>query len=326
MSRSLRNLLAMLVVTAVALLVMPCFFNPSHTAHAKAKINKSSAELLKGSTVQLYVKKANGTVVWSSNNPGVATVNENGLVTALNAGKATIIGRSSGKKYKCKVKVKTLTNVDTKGAQFGIDVSIWQGNINFKKVKKDGVEFVIMRAGHGQKVDSTFKRNYKQARKNGLKVGCYWYITAMTEAQARAQAKKCLKTIRGKYFDLPVFVDIETSSQFAKGKEFCSSIVTIFCEEVKSAGYTPGWYTSRSFIAPYLTSKVEDGSGYVKWVAEHNDTLNYDSVCHIWQCSHKGRVDGIKGYVDLNWYFPSAFAEETTTQAETSADTTSAAA
>ncbi len=310
MTKSLKTTGIVLLFTLAVLFLMPAFVESGHTAFAKASINKTSAELLKGATVQLYIKKAKDTVVWTSQDPSVATVDENGLVTAVKKGKTTVIGKVSGKKYKCKVKVKTLSNVDTTGAQLGIDVSVWQGTINFKKVKNDGVQFVIMRAGHGTQVDSTFKRNYKQARKYGLKVGCYWYITALSESQAKAQAKQCLKVIKGKKFDLPVFVDIESSSQFRKGKEFCSSIVKIFCEKVKRAGYTPGWYTSRSFIPSYLTSEVEDGSGYVKWVAEHNSTLNYDSMCHIWQFSHTGRIDGINSYVDLNWLFPGSFSSE----------------
>ena len=108
----------------------------------------------------------------------------------------------------------------------------------------------------------------------------------------------------------PVFVDIESYSQFNKGKAFCSNLVSTFCEMVKEAGYQPGWYTSRSFVGPYLTDKVAVGSGYTAWVAEHGRILHYDNIADIWQYSHTGRVNGIKTYVDLNWYFPNARTED----------------
>ncbi len=317
MHKTVRNLFAALLIIFMVMLAIPAVFHSAHTAHARASINKTTAEVLQGATIKLRVKGAGGQVTWKSKRPSVATVDQNGVVTGNNPGTAYIIAKASGKRFKCKVRVRTLSNVKTDGAQLGIDVSVWQGKINFKKVKADGISYVIMRAGIGQKVDSTFYRNYKQAKKYGLKVGCYWFITATSESAAAAQARKCLKTISGKHFELPVFVDIESNSQFRKGKTFCSDIISIFCDAVKAGGYTPGWYTSRSFISSYLTDKVENGSGYVKWVAEHGKTLHYNSVCHIWQFSHTGRVNGINGYVDLNWYFPSAFGTQQTQTAQT---------
>ena len=198
-------------------------------------------------------------------------------------------------------------NVNTEGALHGIDVSVYQGKINFKKVKNDGISFVIMRAGHGDSADTRFAYNYKNARKNGLKVGCYWFITATSQEALKRQAKKCLNTIKGKEFDLPVFVDIESYSQFNRGKDFCSALVSNFSEMVKKAGYDQGWYTSASFVNKYLSDKVISKSGYMSWVAQHNRRLSYNAPCDIWQYSHTGRVKGISTYVDLNWYFPEAF-------------------
>ena len=309
MTRTTRRLLWVLLLACCLTAAIPAVFNKAHTAHA-AKLNKTAMDLFKGSSGQLILKKADGDIVWKSTKPQVASVDENGLVTGKKSGKCTIVAKLGGNKYKCKVTVRSLSGVNTLGAMKGIDVSAWQGTINFTKVKNDGIGFVIMRVGHGMQVDSTFRRNYRKAKKAGLLVGCYWFITATSDSALKAQANKCLKTIRGKSFDLPVFVDIESYSQFNKGKAFCSNLVSTFCEMVKEAGYQPGWYTSRSFVGPYLTDKVAVGSGYTAWVAEHGRILHYDNIADIWQYSHTGRVNGIKTYVDLNWYFPNARTED----------------
>ncbi len=322
MSKAIRNLLSALLFACALLFAMSVLMRPVHTAHAKAAINKSSAMVLKGGTIQLRITGTTKKVTWSSKKPSIASVDEDGVVTGVKKGKCYIIGKAGGKKYKCKVTVKQLSNVNTKGAQQGIDFSFWQCKINFKKFKNDGICFVIMRAGHGSAVDSTFQRNYTRAKKQGLKVGCYWYVTALSKTAAKKQVNKFLKTIKGKTFDFPVFVDIESPSIYRKGKAFCSSVVKIFCEKIKKAGYVPGWYTSRSSIPVYLTDKVANQSGYVKWVAEYYNKLNYNSSCSIWQCSNKGRVDGISGYVDLDWYFPAESDFEDTSSEDQSTDET----
>lgn len=185
----------------------------------------------------------------------------------------------------------------------GIDVSSWQEDIDFKKVKKSGVKFVIIRAGFGTGTtpDKYFERNYKGATEAGLHVGAYWYSYAESGAGALAEAQSCISVIKGKKFDFPVFYDLEEQSQFVKGMDFCSNLVRIFCNELEENDYFAGLYTSRYPLQHYISRDV--ASRYAVWVAEYNPTLNYRGNYGIWQYSATGRVDGINGAVDLDYCY-----------------------
>ena len=297
----------LLLLSAALLLLFPTLLPKTHAAQAKVRLNKESADLVPGYTLQLKVEGTTQPVTWKSGKGRVATVDEHGLVTGRDPGTCRIFARVAGKILVCRVRVYDPGDaINTEGAMHGIDVSIWQGTINFKKVKSDGIDFVIMRAGHGNAVDTKFKQNYRKAKAAGLKVGCYWFVTATTQSQLNKEIRRCMKAIKGKTFDMPVFIDIESNSQFRKGKELCSSLVTGFCDRMSRLGYPVGWYTSRSFIPKYLKNEVSRNTAYVAWVAEHDDKLRYSYPYDIWQYSHTGRVNGINAYVDLNWYFPNA--------------------
>lgn len=185
----------------------------------------------------------------------------------------------------------------------GIDVSSWQEEIDFKKVKKSGIKFVIIRAGFGTRTepDKYFERNYKGARDAGLHVGAYWYSYAESGAQALEEARACLRVIAGKKFDFPIFYDIEEQSQFVRGIDFCSNLVRIFCNELEENDCFAGLYTSRYPLQNYIYRDV--ASRYAVWVAEYNPTLNYRGNYGMWQYSSTGRVDGIAGNVDLDYCY-----------------------
>ena len=117
----------------------------------------------------------------------------------------------------------------------GIDVSVWQGpNIDFKKVKAAGKNFVIIRAGIGTSVDKYFESNYKKAKAAGMNVGVYWYAKALTEKASLEEAQHALKAISGKQLEYPVYYDIEQKEILAKGKTHCSAIATKFCSYMES--------------------------------------------------------------------------------------------
>ncbi len=302
--------LLLILVLAAAVLLLPSLLPHAHTAEAGVRLNKTSADMIPGYKVQLKVKGTSAAVTWRSGKKSVASVDKSGLVTAIRPGTCKITARTGSKKLTCKIRVYNPGDaVNTEGALHGVDVSVWQGTIDFKKVKKDGIDFVIMRAGHGSAADTKFKQNYKKAKKAGLKVGCYWFVTATSLSQLKREIRLCKKAIKGKSFDMPVFIDIESYSQFRKGKTFCSSLVSGFCEEMIKAGFTTGWYTSRSFVPKYLKNSISRNKNYTAWIAEHDSRLRYDFKYDIWQYSHTGRVSGINAYVDLNWYFPNARKE-----------------
>lgn len=184
----------------------------------------------------------------------------------------------------------------------GIDVSTWQGVIDWDKVKKDGISFAIIRCGYGTTgVDNQFARNMKEARRVGIKVGVYLYSYAHGVAEAQAEARHCLDLVReyGK-LDLPIYYDEEESYQRPRAKE----LATAFCEVIESAGYWAGVYSSSSCWQSVLYGLDK----YTKWVASwgmnnrpaHNSGKPNVSGCDIHQYSSVGSVSGIAGDVDMN--------------------------
>ena len=183
----------------------------------------------------------------------------------------------------------------------GIDVSVHNGNIDWNKVKADGIEFAILRAGFGRlekQRDEKFEQNYAGAKAAGIPVGAYWYSYAMDEDEARLEADVFLKVIKGKQFEMPVYFDLEEKKQFDLGKEKVSAIMRAFLERVESAGYFTGLYGSASSLTTHTADDIK--THYTIWLAHWVDKTNYSGAYGIWQYSEKGKVDGINGNVDLD--------------------------
>lgn len=182
----------------------------------------------------------------------------------------------------------------------GIDISYYQGNVNFTSVKNAGVKFVILRAGYGTSTkDSKFETYYSGAKAVGLKVGAYWYSYASTTAAAVTEANKCLSVLSGKQFEFPIYFDLEESSQFAKGVTFCNTLVTNFCSTLEAKGYFTGLYMSRSHAQTYVSASVREK--YALWIAEYASSCKYTGAYGMWQYTGSGSISGISGYVDRDW-------------------------
>jgi GH25 family lysozyme M1 (1,4-beta-N-acetylmuramidase) len=190
----------------------------------------------------------------------------------------------------------------------GIDVSVWQGNIDFNKVKAAGIDFVIIRAGYGNgNKDKWFDENYRKAKAVGLHIGAYWYSYATSADGAKQEAQSCAKILSGKQLDYPVYFDIEEKSQLARGKNFCSSLITAFCTELERLGYYAGFYTSLSSLNSVVSDAVK--KRFTVWVAQWSNKCSYSGSYGVWQYSSKGKVNGISGNVDMDYSyidFPSA--------------------
>ncbi len=183
----------------------------------------------------------------------------------------------------------------------GIDVSKHNGPIDFKKVRASGIGYVIIRAGYGRltsQKDILFESHYSAAKVAGLDVGAYWYSYAMSVEEAVQEAKACIECIRGKRFEYPIYFDLEEQKQFAKGKAFCSDIVTAFCSELEAAGYWAGLYISRSPLQTHINERV--AKRYALWIAEYNAVCRYSGSYGMWQRSATGQIPGINGDVDLD--------------------------
>ena len=192
----------------------------------------------------------------------------------------------------------------------GIDVSQWQGEIDWATVKAAGVEFTLIRAGlrgyapEGKLAeDARFRENAEGAIAAGIPVGVYFFSQATTPEEGREEAWYCLELVRPYRLDFPVYIDSEYANAQRTGRadglsqEARTAAVTAFCQEVEGSGYYAGIYASESWFAQQLG----EVSRYDRWVA---NWTGKPAVPHgIWQYSNTGRVDGIAAPVDLDEAF-----------------------
>lgn len=192
------------------------------------------------------------------------------------------------------------------GAVLGIDVSKWNRNIDWEKVKESGVRFVIIRCGYrGSKTgalveDPYFRQNIKGATDAGLKVGVYFFTQAITQAEAVEEASMALKLVEGYELDYPIFIDTEGSGGRADSLDTATrtAVCEAFCETIEQAGFEAGVYASRNW---YYNNVDDDAlSDYIIWVAEYRKEPLYTGRYDLWQYTSSGQVDGIEGRVDLN--------------------------
>lgn len=185
----------------------------------------------------------------------------------------------------------------------GIDVSTYQRNVDYKKLKASGIDFVIIRAGYGNALaypsqyDPMFESHYNAAKAAGLHVGAYWYVYANTVSGMQAEAKSFVKALKGKQFDYPVFFDIEDKAQKGMTKAQMSAMVNAGCEILENAGYWVGIY---SFIA-MLNAQFEKSicDRYSLWVAQWDvQKCTYNGSVNIWQNTDKAYYNGYNGRLD----------------------------
>lgn len=183
----------------------------------------------------------------------------------------------------------------------GIDVSGWNGVINFDNVAKTK-QFVIIKAGAGtNKVDS-FETNYMNAKAAGLHVGAYWYSLATDTDAAENEKNAALKALDGKQFDMPIYYDVEEQTIFSKGKDVVNKIIDTFCQGLENAGYFVGLYMARWWAQNYLNETTKNC--YAMWIADWTGTCKYDGNYGMWQYGTttvsgvNGQVDGDTCYID----------------------------
>lgn len=189
----------------------------------------------------------------------------------------------------------------------GIDVSKYQGNIDWGAVAASGINFAIIRVGYRGSVsgaliqDPNFKKNISGATKAGIKVGLYFFTQAVNEAEAVEEASMAMSLASGYKVTYPIFIDTESaSSGRANGlsKSARTAVVKAFCQTVRNGGYKAGVYASKSWYANQLNASALNG--YCIWVAQYNSSCTYSGKYDMWQYSPKGSVSGIKGNVDMN--------------------------
>ena len=185
----------------------------------------------------------------------------------------------------------------------GIDVSHHQGEIDWEKVKADGVDFAIIRCGYGMdqtdQDDRYFEYNASECERLGIPYGVYIYSYADTVERASSEADHALRLLQGHTLSYPVFYDMEDDSVVYVGNDGLAAIATTFCDKITAAGYPVGIYANTYWWNTYLTDPVFDN--WYRWVAQYHSTCTYQGEYAMWQYSCTGSVNGISGNVDLNF-------------------------
>jgi GH25 family lysozyme M1 (1,4-beta-N-acetylmuramidase) len=184
----------------------------------------------------------------------------------------------------------------------GIDVSNWQGNIDWDEVKADGVQFAILRAGWGRlasQKDPKFDEYYAECKRLGIKIGAYWYSYAESEADARLEAQACMEVIKSKVFEYPIYYDVEERSILSRGYGFVNSIIRAWHDELRARKWYSGLYMSKSHIDNLVDPNL--AFKYALWVAQWGTSeCTYSGDFGMWQYSSEGDIDGIAGNVDCD--------------------------
>lgn len=188
----------------------------------------------------------------------------------------------------------------------GIDVSEHNGVIDWARVKSSGIDFAILRCGYGQdwktQDDDYWERNVSECERLGIPYGVYIYSYAVTDTMAKGEADHVLRLLKGHTPSYPVYFDMEENKMLSLSKDALANLAKAFCNKVSAAGYRVGVYSNLNWWTNYLTSPVFDSNSWSRWMAQYNYKCDYKSSYDMWQCTSQGRVNGINGDVDLNFW------------------------
>lgn len=180
-----------------------------------------------------------------------------------------------------------------------IDVSEWQGVIDWAKVKADGVVGAIIRYADGDYLDKYFDRNMQMAKAQGLHIGAYIFSRASSKAGAEKEAQRLFDACKKYSPDLPLYIDLEDNSL----KKYAETVAQAYISKIKALGGKPGVYANLNWWNNYLkkTAKLS----FAMWLAQYNDTMDYKPKSYVgmWQYSSSGSVKGISGRVDMDWLY-----------------------
>ena len=189
----------------------------------------------------------------------------------------------------------------------GIDVSKWQKDIDWKKVKEAGIDYAMIRLGTQKAldkesvIDEFFDKNIKEAKANNIKVGVYYFSYANDVNDAEEQAEWVIEQLKAYDLDLPISFDWECwkyYNEFNINLHELNEIGKAFLRKIEEAGYTGINYSSKNYLI-----NVWELDEYGTWLAHYTDKTNYDKDFLMWQFTDKGKVPGITNNVDLNYYY-----------------------
>ncbi len=203
-----------------------------------------------------------------------------------------------------------------KASQLGIDVSFYNEDINWQAVKAHGIDYAIIRVGgrtweQGKLYyDSKAEEYLRKAQAAGLKIGVYFYSTAIDELEAVQEASLALEVVNGRSLDLPIYIDMEYSGMYPDARAdkldiaTRSEILNAFCKTIENSGYSAGVYSGEYFYRDNIDFNAI--SRYNIWLANYtndNKLPTYSKRYDMWQFTDSGQVNGINGGVDMNVIF-----------------------
>lgn len=188
----------------------------------------------------------------------------------------------------------------------GIDVSAWQKEIDWEKVKASGIQFAIIRCGFGGDLksqdDKYFERNITECERIGMPYGVYLYSYADSVEKAKSEAEHTLRLIEGRHLSYPVYYDLEDADTTGKcSKSLILEMAKAYVGILEAKGYCVGIYANKYWNTTYLTDDWYNTKP--RWIAQYNTECTYSGEYGIWQYSSSGKVDGIVGNADMNYAY-----------------------
>gem|GEM_PF-1723615 len=240
-------------------------------------------------------------VVYKTSDETIAAVDGQGVLHGLKAGRATISVASSDGLVADEVTVE----VRDDAIAYGVDVSQWNGKLTVQRwtdMMKDGITFAFIRAGYNDSIDSRFEYAYQTAKKAGIQVGAYHFITALTVEEARQDAKYMLRWLKGKQFEYPIMLDVEEKDQRDLPVAQLNAMVDAYCSILADAGYCVTVYSYASMLNHInMRLRLKYDMYVAQWDSLSPDVFRYDYT--IWQFTSHGRVNGSTGRFDMDISF-----------------------
>lgn len=178
----------------------------------------------------------------------------------------------------------------------GVDLSCWNENVDYNKLKQEGIEFAIIRTGYGKdenQKDRLFEKHYEGLKKAGIKVGAYLYSYCTSVENAEKEAENCLKHIAGKQFDLPIYIDLEEARTKILGIDAVTNIALLFCRRITEAGYRAGVYANLDWFRNYIRPEAILLENFSIWLSQWNDRITANFQVDIWQ--YTNNYNGMDG-------------------------------